>query len=311
MSRMFRIITGGNEPLQAEPRSVESPDEVPFVEVGGPEGIVSSVAKPTVRLAPPPPILHAEPLPKPTLTNLDASPQPAVLPMESRVLSVTFHRFPKQGMRVMDSGVAPEIVTYHFPDHPVSAEYRMVRDEILKQYDEPGPKVSLFTAASSIAGTTTVLLNFATTLAHDFGHRVLLLDANFHRPGIARRLSAAESPGLAEVLGQTLPLAWALQPTPLLNLHVLASGTPTDATESTMLSDFPKLLTQLRQWFDWVVVDGGVWSQFPATDATTASCDGIYLVSRQTELERPDFTALRAEIMSNRGPVRGFIATRQ
>jgi Mrp family chromosome partitioning ATPase len=329
MSRTFRIISGGQEPNDPRPSgSAQGIDPfaasaIPFVEIGGPEGMISSVGRPTVRpvslhqppaaaaVTPAPTTVPiATPLPKPSITPVEA-PLPAQPLAPSRVLSVTFHRFPKQGLRVMDYGVAPEIVAYHFPDHPVSAEYRLVRDEILKQYEQPGPKVAVFTASAATSGTTTVLLNCAVTLAQDHGHRVLLLDANFSRPGVARRLSASETPGLAEVLGQTLPLAWALQPTPVLNLHVLATGSATDATESHMNGDFPRLLTQLRQWFDWVVVDAGVWSDFPAAEGTVANSDGIYLVARETDIDRPDFTALRTDIASGGGAVRGYISTRQ
>ena len=330
MSRMFRIISGGNE--SNEPRAVNGTGSekptldlfgggvIPFVEVGGPDGLVSSIAgraspartnlngngTANGHLQAPAPTL---PLPTPVSTKIEAPKPPP--PIDSKVLSVTFHRFPKQGLRVMDSGVAPEIVAYHFPDHPVSAEYRIVRDEVLKQYEEPGPKVIAFTAASSTAGTTTVMLNVAATLSQDHGYRVLLVDANYSRPGVARRLSASESPGLAEVLGQTLPLAWALQPTPLLNLHVLAGGNPADATEGAMAADFPRLMAQLRQWFDWVVIDAGVWSEFPAAEGTSTTCDGLYLVTRETDLDRADFTQMRADIAASGGAVRGYISTRQ
>jgi Mrp family chromosome partitioning ATPase len=256
----------------------------------------------------------ASPLPaaptRPTIPHIPNTP-PTPEPIDSRILSVTFHRFPRQGLRVMDHGVAPEIVVYHFPDHPVSAEYRLVRDEIIQQYPEPGSRSVLFTSAAHASGTSTVLLNYAVALAQDHGHRVLVIDGNFGRPGIARRLSAAESPGLAEVLGQTLPLAWALQPTPILNLHVLASGQPTDNTESALLSDFPRLMMQLRQWFDWVILDAGIWTEFAHTENLLAQVDGIYLVTREDDLDRADFVTMRTDLQNEGAPVRGYIATRQ
>jgi Mrp family chromosome partitioning ATPase len=319
MSRMFRVISGAGSELpydrDAEFRTPVDPfsgEPVPFVEVGGPDGVVTSPGKPPPaprpepRAVAPPAVFQSE-LPRP---KSQAAAAPAT-PPDSRVLSVTFHRIPKPGLRLMQSGVAPEVVAYHFPDHPVSGEYRLVRDEIVKQFDEPGPKVTLFTAASAAAGTTTVLVNFAVSLIQEYGSRVLLVDANFARPGVARRLGCGESPGVAEVLGQAIPLAWALQPTPLTNLHVLATGTPTDATEEAMANDFPKLLTQLRQWFDWVVVDAGVWGDLPAADAVCGTTDAVYLVTRSGDIELPGFGGLRTEVAQANGHVRGYISTRQ
>lgn len=329
MSRMFRVITGvGSEmphDLPPEPRPTPTGmtdpfggDSVPFVEVGGPEGVVASIGKPTPPLkAPPPakPVPNREvfisqppaPAPKPI-----RKPEPVAPVADSRILSVTFHPIPKAGLRLMQqTGIAPEIVAYHFPDHPVSGEYRTVRDQIVRQFDEPGPKVTLFTAASAHAGTTTVLVNFAVSLIQEYGSRVLLVDAHLARPGVAHRLGAAESPGLADVLNQSIPLAWALQPTPVQNLHLLAAGTPTDSSEEQMASDLPKLVGQLRQWFDWVVIDAGVWGDLPGADGTCGAADAVYLVTRSGDIELPGFGGLRAEVAGSGGHVRGYISTRQ
>jgi Mrp family chromosome partitioning ATPase len=337
---MFRVISGAgsdmphHEPMP-EQRHVATADPfggeaVPFVEVGGPDGVVASVGSrgtPSAQKAvqPPEQVVRPTPAPQP------AKPQPQPVPRrtpppepqvrkaqpvppvtDSRILSVTFHPIPKAGLRLMQqTGVAPEIVAYHFPDHPVSGEYRTVRDQIVRQFDEPGPKVTLFTSANAHAGTTTVLVNFAVSLIQEYGSRVLLVDAHLARPGVARRLGAAEAPGLADVLNQSIPLAWALQPTPVTNLHLLAAGTPTDTTEEQMATDLPKLVTQLRQWFDWVVIDAGVWGDLPGSDGTCGAADAVYLVTRSGDIELPGFGGLRAEVTDSGGHVRGYISTRQ
>ena len=325
MSRMFRVISGpsndpfgerGPETLSLH-REAGGEDGVPYVEVGGPEGVVHSIPK--VQAAPAmsrtAPNSYAAPaavrMPVPPMPAPQAYVPPADEPSDPRYLSVTFHRIPKAGLRMMQSGVAPEIVAFHFPDHPISGEYRTVRDEIVRQFDEPGSKVSLFASAASAAGTTTVLVNLAVSLAAEFGSRMLLVDANLARPGIARRLGCAEAPRLAEVIGQSIPLAWALQPTPVANVHVLAAGTPGDHTEEAMANEFPKLLAQLRQWFDWVVVDAGVWGDLPSAEATFANTDAVYLVTRSGDIELPGFGSLRSDISQLGGRVRGYISTRQ
>jgi len=322
MSRMFRVISGAGGSMPASIRMpvsekapaprLETPAEesTPFVEVGGPEGVVASAPRPLPRMAPPTPVVERPPAPA-----VKPAHPPEVEPMvpaelDAPVLSVTFHRLPKMGLRLMPSGISPDIIAYHHPDHPVSGEYRTVRDEIVNQFEEPGPRVTMFTSASGMAGTTTVMMNFAVSLTQEHGSRVLLVDANFARPGIARRLGATESPGLAEVLGQSIPLAWALQPTPLTNLHLLSTGTATDATEDLLTTDLPKLIGQLRQWFDWVIVDAGVWNELPGADAAATATDAVYLVTRHTDLDGAEFTGLRAEITETGGPVRGYISTR-
>jgi Mrp family chromosome partitioning ATPase len=303
---MFRIITeGGREPHPAGSSQTVVVEEVPFVEVGGPEGVVTSIPAPVVIPVP-------RPAPEPeTDTELESEPEAAAAPdPDDQVLSVSFHRLPQAGLRLLPGGVSADVVAYHHPDHPVGGEYRAVRDEIRRQFEEPSAKVLLFAAAAPVAGTTTVLLNLAAALAQD-GARVLVADANFDRPAVARRLGAAESPGLAEVLGQAVPLAWALQPTAVENLHVLAAGVPADGTQRAMASDFPRLLAQLRRWFDWVLVDAGVWDEWLGQESAGPACDAVYLVTRQADIDRPEFAGLRAAVPTAGGLLRGYVTTRQ
>ncbi|HET6575742.1 MAG TPA: hypothetical protein VFG68_19230 [Fimbriiglobus sp.] len=312
MGRMFRIITeGGSEPLP----SLQAAAEVPFIEVGGPEGVVTSIPLPAAAM---PPDVIPVPRPGPAYepepdTELDHDPEsaPLVIPApDARVLSVSFHKFPKTGLRLLPGGVSADVIAFHQPDHPVSGEYRTVRDEVRKQFEEPRPRVLLFAAAAPVAGTTTVMLNTAVSLTRD-GAKVLVADANYDRPAVARRLGVPETPGLAEVLGQTVPLAWALQPTAVEDLHVLAAGVPSDGTPRGMTQDFPRLLAQLRQWFDWVLVDGGVWDEWLGQESAGPACDAVYLVTRQADIDRPEFGSLRMSVADAGGVLRGYITTRQ
>ena len=311
MGRMFRVITEQREPADAGRPAAVAPvvEDVPFVEVGGPDGVLTSVAspRPVARLAPPPAVSDPTPVPP----RLAEAPRPTPQSPDPRVLSVSFHQFPAANLRLLPSGVAPELVTYHFPDHPVSGEYRAVVAELKTPFADPGPRTLLFTAAVPVAGTSTVLMNAAVALAQEGGPRVLVVDANLPRPGAARRFGATDTPGLAEVLGQTVPLAWAVQPTPLSNLHVLAAGRPAAAPAGRLVADLPRLLTQLRQWFDWVLVDCGVWTEFDDLTAMGTAADGVYLVTRQPDLDRPEFGALRGAVAAAGGTLRGYITTRQ
>ena len=294
MGRMFRIISERGGALAEAPPAAE-PDTVPFVEVGGPEGVVTFGLPSASRVVPTEPAVVQLPAVESAVVHEPAPEPPA------RVLSVAYHPLPKHGLRLVPAGVSTDLVTVHWPDHPVSREYRAVRDEIKGQFGG-GPRVLLFAAAVPETGATTVVLNLASTLAGEGGVKVVVVDANNNRPAVATRLALADAPGLAEVVAQGTPLAWAIQPTPVANLHALTAG-----TTGGSIADLPKLLGQLRQWFDWVFVDAGVWS-----DATAGSaCDGVYFVTRQTDIDRPEFTALRASVTAAGGVPRGYLTTRE
>jgi hypothetical protein len=78
-----------------------------------------------------------------------------------------------------------------------------------------------------------------------------------------------------------------------------------------MAADFPRLLAQLRQWFDWVLVDGGVWADALGGEGFAPTADAVYLVTRQTDIDRPEFADLRASVSAAGGMLRGYVTTRQ
>jgi len=369
MGRMFRIITeGGSEQRLHSPQQTVATNDrgnqttmnallnetIPFVEVGGPEGVVTSYSR-TIHNLPPQTRVNGMPAPAPRVVNLPESASARVLnlpmpeqvrvvhaPVETirvvhapayaevrevampqqvqhdpRKLSVSLHKFAKPGLRILTTEIAPEVVTHHFPEHPVSAEYRLVRDEIRRTLDAGEHRVVSFTSVGHASGTTTVLLNVAVAMTQDRGTRVLVVDANLSRPSVAARLGAGDAPGVAEVIAQSVPLAWAVQTTSIAGLHVLAAGAATDQTLGLAVTELPRLIAQVKQWFDVVLVDAGLWDSLVGRNhnhvhaqhhslATTS--DSVYLVARQSDLERIEFQTLRSVVGTN---LKGYITTRQ
>ena len=371
MGRMFRIITEGASdsrlPMpQPSAHTTERGtttnmnaflnDTVPFVEVGGPEGVVTSYTRtihglPTqtrvVSMPAPAPRIVSMPMPEQATARVLNLPLPeqvrvvhaptetvrvvhapayaeareVVMPQQTtydpRKLSVSLHKFTKPGLRILPTEIAPEIVTHHHPEHPVSAEYRMVRDEIRRTLDTGEHRIVSFTSVGHASGTTTVLLNVAVAMTQDRGTRVLVVDANLLRPSVAARLGTGDAPGVAEVIAQSVPLAWAVQTTNIAGLHVLAAGAATEQTLGLAVTELPRLVAQVKQWFDVVLVDAGLWDSLvgagrnhlhPQHHSLASTSDSVYLVARQSDLERIEFQSLRAAVGAN---LKGYITTRQ
>jgi Mrp family chromosome partitioning ATPase len=314
MSRVYNVLTGAvrpaESPTSANPADAEwdNAEATPFVEIGGPAGPIFSPVLSSGETAPTSSrTTPAEPELKPESTR--TYPRLAPAPVAPAYLSVRFHDMIARAGRPTADGPDSSLVALHFPDHPVSAEYRVLRDEICKQLPVASSRVIHFAAAANETGTTTVLLNFAITLAQH-KNRVLVVDANIKRPAAAGKLALKATPGLCEVLGGHIPLAWALQPSPLPSLQVLAAGEATDESAATIGRDLPRLLGQLRQWFDWVLVDAGVWGNMPERDGACTSADAVYLVTRDTDAERPEFMSVRGRVKELGGLLRGYVATR-
>jgi hypothetical protein len=305
---VYNVLTGATLPTGAA--IIDQPDEevwvsaeeTPFVEIGGPTGPVFSATQPTSRTITDAKI-EAKTEAIRSFPRLVSAPTPAYL-------SVHFHDLVARGA-AKPSGDGPDasLVALHFPDHPISDEYRTLRDEIRKQLPDLTSRVLMFNAVAPEAGTTTVLLNLAITLALEGKDRVLVVDSNLNKPGIAAKLALKPSPGLYEALTQQVPLAWALQPCPVAGLHILTAGDPSETTPNTY-RDLPRFLTQLRKWSDWILIDAGVWGVLPDRDAASPSADAVYLVIREAETDRPEFLGVRGWVKELGGLLRGYVTTK-
>ena len=331
MSRVYNVLTGTARSVPVPSVSVpddgvwanseEAPDEelpheetpeqeAPYIEIGGPSGPIF-FSPPSAAVASAIPAPAPSPASPPETRPEAARSYPRLVPATTApaYLSVRFHEIDR-GSRAHGDGPDSSLVTLHHPEHPVSGEYRVLRDEIRKQHPEAGPRVLLFSAAARESGTTTVLLNLAITLAQEDRTKVLILDANLNHPAVASKLGLRTTPGLCEVLAGQTPLAWALQPTPLASLQVLASGECIEPPDATFTRDYPRLLDQLRQWFDWILVDGGLWGDSPEPAATSSLADAVYLVARESDTQSAEFLTARTRVKDGGGRLRGYVVTR-
>src|SRR5207244_7693371 len=88
-----------------------------------------------------------------------AKPGAATAPImpRARPMSVAFEPWPPHGQ--LSRLVAPEIITYHQPDHPASKQYAELFEKVSDGLGNS--PVLLFSGAAAKSGTTTVLLNLA------------------------------------------------------------------------------------------------------------------------------------------------------
>jgi Mrp family chromosome partitioning ATPase len=253
---------------------------IPFVEVGGPRPATAPCSRP-------------------------GAPAPAAYP-------VLFHPLPppREGRPPAGERFAPELVTYHQPDHAVSGQYRLLCDGLMAQQPANRAQVLLFSGPAPGVGTTTVLLNVAVTIARQSRQRVVVVDANWARPAVAPRLGLPAAPGLREVLGWSVPLTQAVQDTGQANLAALTAGSDGAGRDVRLVGEpMWGVLRQLRDRFDLVLVDAPCWDGRPEVVALGSACDAVYLVLRQADAETPRTQELVSGLPRQGSPFRGCIWT--
>ena len=271
-------------------------DDVPFIEVGGPQPVMKhleSIAPKTIPATPRPESSRG------AAKNLAAgSPLPAA---SQAVMAVQFEAV--HAAQLIGRGFGPELIAFHQPTHAVSVQYRSLMAEIMTQLPGPKPRMLLVVANKRSVGATTVVANLGVTLARQDGVRVVLVDVHFGQPDLADRLGVSASPGLHDVLVRQTPLAWSLQETTQANLVALTASRDDAVPAAAVLAP---ILEQLRSRTDWIILDAGPWDDrlVPLGEV----CDAIYLVHSETDAPSRE---LIGSILTATGRLRGCIVTRR
>lgn len=284
-------------PLEVDWFAGES--SVPFIEVGEKETSILRLIEPAV-VETTPTIHTPEAEAVEPLLKLNAEPLPPGL--------FTIHFRPVIAGVLPGRGFGNELISYHDSEHPISEQYRLLLAEIALQLPSGPPRVLVFTGATAEAGTTTIVLNLAVTIARTNAAKVTVVDANFARPALAEKLGLSTSPGLFDVMSGRTPISWAVQNTRLPNLRALCAGRAVGPIHDAGL---PPILERLRTESDWVLIDAPTWNR-PADSVPLADCgDALYMVVRQPDADTDQTMELQQGFLETTGRLKGCIVTQR
>jgi capsular exopolysaccharide synthesis family protein len=212
------------------------------------------------------------------LTDL---PTLAIVPI-SRVFAdlPPSHHVRPAPLAARDGRGAAALAVIRKPSAPISEAYRALRTSILLSTADRPPQVLLVTSSQPNEGKTVTALNLSLTMAQK-GGRVLLVDGDMRRPGIAKALRLTFNEGLSGILTGAYEYSRDLlyQTEGMSGLVILPSGPiPPNPAELLCSMKMEGLMKQLRQDFDHVIIDSP--PVLPVTDATIMSSivDGVVMI---------------------------------
>ena len=109
------------------------------------------------------------------------------------------HSHARMSMISQDTKNFAALAVIKKPGSPISEAYRALRTSVLLSTAEQPPQVLLITSSQPSEGKTVTALNLALTMAQK-GGRVLLIDADMRRPGLAKILKLPLTKGLSGLL---------------------------------------------------------------------------------------------------------------
>ncbi len=197
-----------------------------------------------------------------------------------------------------------ELATWTAPRSLIAEAFRTIRTNLQLSSPAERQRTLLVTSAKPEEGKTAVAINLAIVVAQS-NRRVLLVDANFHRPAIKGVFSKVGSEGLSNILVGQAALEEVVRPSDLPNLDVLGSGPiPPNPAELLASPYLASLVTQATDRYDQIIFDGPPALLVSDGLVLAGSLDGVILVCRAKVASRG--TVLRAREQLERANIRIF-----
>lgn len=177
-------------------------------------------------------------------------------------------------------------ITFETDNSPTAEAFRKLRTNLqFLSVDNP-PRLIAVTSSTPNEGKSTTSINIALALA-EAGHGVLLIDGDMRRPSLARYLDVVGSVGFSTLLSGAASLDDVLQETKYPRLTVLASGAiPPNPSELLGSMTAKKVLKDLREQFDFVIIDTPPVLAVTDGAILAAESDGTILLVRADETKR-------------------------
>ena len=193
-------------------------------------------------------------------------------------------RLEEPAERASAAGIESSVVSFCRPTSTEAEAYRGVRTQLYFSTQGRGHQVIQVTSPNPGDGKSTLAANLAVSIAQS-GKRVVLIDCDFRKPRVHKIFQLAKADvGLASVMSGESDLAAVIQTCEVENLSLIPCG-PRPANPAELLTSpkFSDVLKQLRERFDFVIVDTPPVLAVSDPSAVAARVDGVILVFRMTK----------------------------
>ncbi|MBN1671878.1 MAG: polysaccharide biosynthesis tyrosine autokinase [Kiritimatiellae bacterium] len=165
-------------------------------------------------------------------------------------------------------------------DHAAGAieAYRALRTTILGALEKRNENLCLVSSADSKEGKTLTVLNLAVMIAQ-MGKRVLLVDMDLRRGRLHQSLDQERSPGMTDLLDETVTLRDVIRETQHENLSLLPAGkTVVNTPELLQSADLEGLFSGLKRQYDYILVDTAPILRVTDTVITASPRTGVLIL---------------------------------
>ncbi len=175
-----------------------------------------------------------------------------------------------------------------------------------------GPCSIGVTSMSRGAGNSTVSYNLAVAMTSVARSRVLLVESNFGRHFITRRLGHARQKGLAELLTGVTDMQEVVAETPIRNLDVIGCGQVAEQIALELpFDELPSVVSRNFDDYGYTIFDLPMASHLTACYSIAPFLDGIILTVDANHIDHKLISRFRNSMQSLGVPIVGMVINKQ
>jgi capsular exopolysaccharide synthesis family protein len=188
--------------------------------------------------------------------------------------------------------------------------FRRLRVELQMISDETPLRRILVSSALPFEGKSTVVFNLGLAFG-EVGKRVIIADADFHRPTLHRIANTASRQGLTDLLAGTTRVAEMITSiTDNVSLAPRGNALTAPARAGLGTERLPKILRDMADEVDYVVMDSSPILLVPDNLYMAAAADGVVLVVAVGQTRPRDLMRTKAILERTGTPIVGVVLNR-
>jgi capsular exopolysaccharide synthesis family protein len=187
-----------------------------------------------------------------------------------------------------DARLDPHLVAALAPHSLAAEQYRSLRTRLARAENSGALRVLIVTSPGKGDGKSLTAANLALTMAQEFQHRVLLLDADLRQPAVHTLFGVSSQPGLSDVLMGGASIDEALVAIPDHHLTVLPAGAiPSHPAELLGSAGMRRVVDTLRARFDRIILDMPPVAPLADVHIALPHAQGLLLIVRAGITPKP------------------------
>lgn len=187
--------------------------------------------------------------------------------------------------------------------------YKLLRTNLMFTLpDEQKCRVVGITSSLRGEGKSTTAINLSYTLA-ETGKKVLLIDADLRLPSVAKKIEIKSTPGLSNIIAGNADIKDSVRESGKLDSwYILPSGdVPPNPTEMLGSAQMKKIIEELREQYDFIVVDLPPVNIVSDAVVISPLLDGMLVVVRENYSERRELSQCIKQLELSSVKVLGFV----